>query len=257
MIKRPHYGYILGIRVDVSSYPEFIDHVASIIKTQRHGYVCVANVHMLMETHRDKEFKTIVNNAFLVTPDGMPLVWGLKLLGHKQATRLYGPSLSLLLCEYAAKNNIPVGFLGGSLGTLQNLVHNLKNKYPELNVAYNYSPPFKALTKDENIDIVREINTSGVKILFVGLGCPKQERWMAAHKDEVTALMLGVGAAFDFHAGMKPQAPPWMQRAGLEWLFRLISEPKRLWRRYLYHSPRFIYFFGKELLYSRLIRRNN
>jgi N-acetylglucosaminyldiphosphoundecaprenol N-acetyl-beta-D-mannosaminyltransferase len=257
MSKGSDYGYILGTRVDVSSYPEFVDHVASTIKKQRYGYVCVANVHMIMEAHQDKEFKAILNSALIVTPDGMPLVWGLKLLGFKQATRLYGPSLTLLLCEYAAKNNIPVGFLGGSLETLQNLVHNLKNKYPELPVPYTYSPPFKDLTNHENAHIVREINISGARILFVGLGCPKQERWMAAHKDEVNALMIGVGAAFDFHAGMKPQAPPWMQRAGLEWLFRLISEPKRLWKRYLYHNPRFIYYFGKELLYSRLIRRNN
>jgi N-acetylglucosaminyldiphosphoundecaprenol N-acetyl-beta-D-mannosaminyltransferase len=257
MTTRPDFGYILGIRVDISSYSEFIDHVASSLYKRRNGYVCVANVHMIMEAHRDKEFKAIVNNAFFVTPDGMPIVWGLKLLGYKQAIRLYGPSLSLLLCEYAAKNSIPVGFLGGSSETLQNLVPNLKNRYPELHIAYTYSPPFKALTEEENGDIVSKINKSGTKILFVGLGCPKQERWMAAHKDEVNALMIGVGAAFDFHAGMKPQAPAWMQRAGLEWLFRLISEPRRLWRRYLYHNPRFIYYFGKELLYSRLSRRSN
>ena len=215
------------------------------------GYVCAANVHVVMEAHDDPKVADAVNSAFMVTSDGMPLVWALRLLGLKEAQRVYGPTLTRFLCAEAANLSIPVGFYGSEPAIVERMITNLLELYPGLNVVYRYSPPFRKLSPEEDSVIVEEINRSGARLLFVGLGCPKQELWMAEHKDSITAIMLGVGAAFDFIAGNKPQAPAWPQNIGLEWLFRLVTEPKRLWRRYLYHNPRFVYHFMKQLLLYR------
>jgi len=211
-------------------------------------YICVANVHMTMEAADNPKLAAIVNNAALVTPDGVPLVWGLKLLGLKDATRVYGPELTERLCAHAAEKGIPVGFYGGAASVLEAMVAKLKLKYPSLQVPYAYSPPFRKLISEEDEDVLKTIRQSGVKILFVGLGCPKQEHWMAEHTDRLPMPLLGVGAAFDFIAGKKKSAPSWMKRIGLEWLFRLLSEPRRLWYRYLYHNPRFVILFLLQLL---------
>ncbi len=214
-------------------------------------YVSVGTVHMVMEAFDDPSFRTVVNNSAIVTPDGMPLVWGLRLLGLKDAQRVYGPTLSPIICEKAAQIKIPVGFYGGTQEVISRMIKNLKTKFPSLEIAYAYSPPFHELSEEEDRQIVADIIASGTRILFVGLGCPKQERWMARHVNLIPAVMVGVGAAFDFIAGTKPQAPPWLQNLGLEWFFRLITEPKRLWKRYLYHNPRFVLLFAKQLLYQR------
>ncbi len=212
------------------------------LKHQQHEsrYVCAANVHMLMEAHDSPEFQHVVNAADLVTPDGMPLVWMLQWLGYPQQERVYGPDLTLKLIEAAVMHEISVGFYGGTVETLARLTASFKEKYPNLQIKYSHSPPFRPLTTAEDESVILAVNASGAKILFIGLGCPKQERWMAAHKGRIQAVMLGVGAAFDIHAGQTSQAPVWMQHAALEWLFRLVSEPHRLWRRYLYHNPRFL-----------------
>ena len=202
---------------------------------------------MVMETHDDPEYRGIVNGADLVTADGVPLVWALRLLGVAHAARVYGPQLTPVLCKRAAEAGVPIGFYGGSDDALERMIARLRSRYPSLQIAYAWSPPFRALSADEVAAAVEEINSSGARILFVGLGCPKQERWMAQHKGMVDAVMLGVGAAFDFLAGHKPQAPRWIQNAGLEWLFRLLTEPKRLWWRYLYHNPRFLMLFAAQL----------
>jgi N-acetylglucosaminyldiphosphoundecaprenol N-acetyl-beta-D-mannosaminyltransferase len=240
--------YILGMRVDYTTFELATEKIIQLALNESGGYVCIGTVHMVMESFDDPEFKKIVNYADIVTPDGMPLVWGLKLLGIKDAQRVYGPALTPYVCERASKLGIPVGFYGGTEEVLEKMIKNLRSKFPELNVAYAFSPPFRPLTEEEDKKVVDDINNSGAKILFVGLGCPKQERWMAEHRDKIKAVMIGVGAAFDFIAGDKPQAPRWMQNIGLEWLFRLLTEPKRLWKRYLYNNPRFIYHFGKEIL---------
>ena len=232
--------FILGMRVDATTYKDALHKVLTWAQRGESRYVCVANVHMVMEAYDAPSFRALVNRADLVTPDGMPLVWMLRLLGMKEQERVYGPTLTLRIAEAAAQNGVPVGFYGGRPEVLHQLIENLQARYPRLQVVYAYSPPFRPLTAKEDALVVEEINASGARILFVGLGCPKQERWMAAHKGKVHAVMLGVGAAFDFHAGRLPQAPPWMQRAGLEWLFRFLVEPRRLWRRYLKHNPRFI-----------------
>ena len=231
---------IIGMRVDATSYDDATWRVITWARAGDSRYVCVANVHMVMEAYDAPDFRRIVNVADLVTPDGMPLVWMLHWLGVPGQERVAGPELTLRVCERAALEGIPVGFYGGAPEVLDNLVSNLKARLPALEVTYAYSPPFRALTPAEDSQIIKEINGSGARILFVGLGCPKQERWMAEHKGRVQAVMLGVGAAFDFHAGKVPQAPAWMQRMGLEWLFRLATEPRRLWRRYAKHNPRFV-----------------
>ncbi len=239
-MKPPEFRYILGMRVDATSYDDATRRILAWARGGESRYVCVATVHMVMEAHDHPEYQALVNAADLVTPDGMPLVWMLRRLGIPGQSRVYGPDLTLHVCRAAAREGIPVGFYGGHPEVLENLVKNLKAKFPGLRVAYAYSPPFRLLTGEEDRQITREINASGAKILFVGLGCPKQERWMAAHKGMIQAVMIGVGAAFDFHAGRVRQAPRWIQHIGMEWLFRLLMEPRRLWRRYAKHNPRFV-----------------
>jgi N-acetylglucosaminyldiphosphoundecaprenol N-acetyl-beta-D-mannosaminyltransferase len=245
---------ILGMRVDATSY----EHAAQeILRWAREGesrYVCVATVNNVIEAYDDREYGAIMEAADLITPDGMPLVWGLRLLGVGAATRVYGPDLTPIVCQLAAEQGVPVGFYGGAREVLEELTAKLGRGFPELKVAYRASPPFRPLTPDEERRTVEDLNRSGARILFVGLGTPKQERWMAAHKNDVNAVMLGVGAAFDFLAGRKRQAPRLVQRLGLEWLHRLVHEPRRLWRRYLYRNPRFVALFAAQLLRERRLR---
>jgi N-acetylglucosaminyldiphosphoundecaprenol N-acetyl-beta-D-mannosaminyltransferase len=210
--------------------------------------VCLANVHMVMEAYDDVAYQAVVNGADLVAPDGMPLVWVLRQMGHDLKDRVYGPTLTLRVLEAAAMQEVPVGFYGASSDVLAVLIGKIRQRFPGLEIAYSCSPPFRDLTQNEDEAVVRDINASGARILLVGLGCPKQERWMHQHKGRVQAVMLGVGAAFDFHAGAIPQAPSWMQDRGLEWLFRFCMEPRRLWRRYLRHNPRFAFFSTLQLM---------
>jgi len=240
--------YILGMRVDATNYNKATNQVIQWTKNNESRYVCIANVHMTMEAYDKPEFQKIVNSADMVTPDGMPLVWTLRRLGIKIDDRVYGPTLMLHVCEAAEKHGIPIGLYGGSSETLEALKKNIKNKYTKIKIVYPYSPPFRSLTPEEDEQVVTDINALGVKILLVGLGCPKQEIWMNNHKDRLKVVMLGVGAAFDFHAGKIKQAPKWMQNIGIEWLFRLIMEPKRLWKRYLKHNPRFVIFIILQLI---------
>lgn len=243
---------IAGTRVDGTCYEHAIDQVTEWAYGSESRYVCISTVHMVMEGHDNPSYQEIVNAADLVTSDGMPLVWGLRAQGASAAERVYGPSLTPMICERAAAEGIPVGFYGSTEVVLSNMVAQLKARYPDLQVAYQHSPPFRTLTDDEMSEEIHEIQRSGVRILFVGLGCPKQERWMASRRGKINAVMLGVGAAFDYVGGTKAQAPEWMQSMGLEWLFRLVTEPKRLWKRYLYHNPRFVMLFGSQLLGAKI-----
>jgi N-acetylglucosaminyldiphosphoundecaprenol N-acetyl-beta-D-mannosaminyltransferase len=230
---------ILKIPVSLVSYADVVRYIKQSSKPQ---IIFAANVHMLMEAHDDANFGAVLARADILTPDGMPLVWLMRLKGVPGQTRVYGPTLMLHVLAMAEQAGLAVGFYGGSERTLQALQARLYRDYPKLQVAYAYSPPFRALSEQEDARVCAEIVESGARILFVGLGCPKQEFWMHAHRAQLPLVMLGVGAAFDFYAGIKPQAPLWLQRLGLEWLFRLLSEPKRLARRYLYHNPRFVFF---------------
>jgi N-acetylglucosaminyldiphosphoundecaprenol N-acetyl-beta-D-mannosaminyltransferase len=239
---------ILGTRVDPTSYKEATSLILSWASRGESRYVSITSVHGIMEAHDSRDFQKIINSADLVTPDGMPLVWGLRRRGYPDQERVYGPELTLQLIEASAKEKIPIGLYGGSPETLQRLIDVLKQRYPTLKIEYSYCPPFRTLTAEEDETVLREMIASGIRILLIGLGCPKQERWMAEHKGRIQAVMLGVGAAFDFIAGIKQQAPHWMQENGLEWLFRLLSEPHRLWRRYLYNNPRFLWLLFLETM---------
>jgi N-acetylglucosaminyldiphosphoundecaprenol N-acetyl-beta-D-mannosaminyltransferase len=188
-----------------------------------------------------------VTGADLVTADGMPLAWALRLLGVRAAPRVYGPRLMLALCAGAARAGIPVALFGSTPETLAALERALARRFPALRVAWRESPPFRGWTEDVDAAVRRAVAASGARILFVGLGCPRQERWMAAQRGRLPAVMLGVGAAFDFVAGRKRQAPRPLGAMGLEWAFRLATEPRRLWRRYLVHNPRFAGLFTLEL----------
>jgi N-acetylglucosaminyldiphosphoundecaprenol N-acetyl-beta-D-mannosaminyltransferase len=242
--------FILGTRTDSTSYSDAAAQILAWAATPASRYVCASNVHATMESHDSADFRRIMNQADLVVPDGRPLVWALRLFGVRAATQVRGPTLTVHVLERAAAEGVGVGFYGGSPEMLRRLLEACGRRFPGLRVAYAYTPPFRQLSTDEDAAIVREMNSSGARILFVGLGCPKQERWMATHKGRVNAVMLGVGAALDFLAGVKPEAPVWMQHAGVEWLFRLATEPRRLWRRYAYHNPRFVALLAGQYLKS-------
>jgi N-acetylglucosaminyldiphosphoundecaprenol N-acetyl-beta-D-mannosaminyltransferase len=242
---------VLGMRVDATSYGHAVETILALAEAGHGGMTCVATVHMVMEAFDAPEFQALVNSAELVTPDGVPLVWMLRALGVPRVRRVYGPDLLPRVCEAAAARGIPVGFYGGSDGVLDELVARLLAAHPGLRVAFAHAPPFRELSTGEDALLCDAIRESGARVLFVGLGCPKQERFMAEHRDRLPCAMVGVGAAFDFLSGRKAQAPGWIQRAGLEWLFRLCHEPRRLWRRYARHNPRFLALAAREVWRAR------
>jgi N-acetylglucosaminyldiphosphoundecaprenol N-acetyl-beta-D-mannosaminyltransferase len=240
---------ILGVGVSALNMAMALEIIEGWIERREPHYVCVTGVHGVMESQRDGELRRIHNRAGLVTPDGMPLVWLSRLQGFHHVERVYGPDLMLALCERSAAKGYRHFFYGGAEGVPEQLASVLQKRFPGLQVAGTFSPPFRSLTADEDDRIVQMINAAAPDIVWVGLSTPKQERWMAGHRERLTApVLIGVGAAFDFLTGRKPQAPHWMQRAGLEWLFRLLTEPRRLWRRYLYHNPRFVLLVLLQLL---------
>lgn len=243
-----HIPFILETSVNPTSYSEATDCIIAWSIKSENRYVCVANVHMVMEAHDNLEFRSIVNSADLVTPDGMPLVWCLRILGYKSQQRVYGPTLTLHVCEAAARGEIPIGLFGGTEESLEAFCTFLQERFPVLKIACRIAPPFRPISDEEDRLFTQQITDSGARILFVGLGCPKQERWMAEHTVKIPAVMIGVGAAFDFHSGRVRQAPAFLQRMGLEWLFRFCMEPRRLWKRYLKHNPRFVFYFAIQLM---------
>jgi N-acetylglucosaminyldiphosphoundecaprenol N-acetyl-beta-D-mannosaminyltransferase len=238
---------ILKLFVDLTDHGQVLNFIMDSACRKTSKYICVANVHMCMEAFDNPEYAEIVNGADMTVPDGRPLVWAQKLLGHRNAGQVRGSDLMRNVCRQAEKRNISVGFYGGSKQALNGLQGFLKRQFPELSVACAISPPFRKLSRDEDQKDIDIINRSGARILFVGLGCPKQEYWMAAHKGKVNCVMIGIGAAFDFFGGTQKQAPGIMQKTGTEWVFRFASEPGRLWKRYLKHNPRFVYYFFKQL----------
>jgi len=217
-------------------------------------YICVSGIHGVMESQRDEALRAIHNAAGLVVPDGMPLVWLSRLWGAEpEVERVYGPDLLLECCERSRRTGHRHFFYGGGPGVPDLLTARLCARFPGLAVAGVYSPPFRALTPEEDAEVIRRVNGTRPDIVWVGLSTPKQERWMAEHRDRLEApVLIGVGAAFDFHAGLKRQAPQWMQRSGLEWFFRLVTEPRRLWRRYLRNNPLFVW---SVLLQGLAVRR--
>jgi N-acetylglucosaminyldiphosphoundecaprenol N-acetyl-beta-D-mannosaminyltransferase len=243
----PPSRFILGTRIDVIDYAQAVRKVIEWARQRSSGFVCAANVHVVMEGFDNSGYREMINSADMVTPDGMPLVWMLRLRGS-QASRVYGPDLMRLLLAACEAEGLSIGLYGGSPRVLDQLIAAIQKQHPNLSIAYACSPPFRPLTAQEDARIVGDITSSGAQVLFVGMGCPKQERWIMQHQGLIPAPMLGVGAAFDFIAGAKRYAPAWLQRIGLEWLFRLLTEPRRLWFRYAVHNPRFVVFSALQLL---------
>lgn len=241
-------GSVIGMPVDAVDYASACGFLLAPSTGAR--YACVANVHMAMECHDDPAFAAIIAEADLVVPDGMPLVWTLRLTGWRGQTRVYGPTLMLHLCA-AAAGKVPIALYGGTGEDIAELRRVLAAWHPDLRIAYAHAPPFRPLAEEEEARDCAEIVASGARLLLVGLGCPKQERWMRRNRHRLPLTAVGVGAAFAFHAGRVRQAPALLQRLGLEWAFRLMVEPRRLWRRYLLLNPRFVALSAVDLLRRR------
>jgi N-acetylglucosaminyldiphosphoundecaprenol N-acetyl-beta-D-mannosaminyltransferase len=238
---------ILGIQVRTINYDQTCDRILAWATAKQSCYVIAANVHVIMTAVWQPDYQQIVNQAALITPDGMPLVWALKRLGRSAATRVYGPDLMLKCCQRAAQEKVHIYLYGGTNIMLQKLQENLLARFPTLQIAGTHAPPFRELTDEETAADIDRIHQSGAAIVFVALGCPKQEIWMAQHQGKLQAVMIGVGAAFGFHSGTVSQSPRWMMNLGLEWFYRLAVEPRRLWKRYLINNPVFVILLAYQL----------
>src|SRR4051812_14383090 len=237
----PPTAEVLGVPLALTDYEETLDWIDDAVAAGHRGYVCVAATHTVMATGDDPTLRAAVLGADFTVPDGQPLVWALKALGHDVGDRVYGPDLMDRACARAARTGLRFYLYGGrNQGALAQLARVLRLPYPGLQIVGGYAPPFRVLTDAEEEAILADIRRSGADVVWVGIGVPKQEKWMARMRHRLTTpVFVGVGAAFDFHAGLIPQAPGWMQRAGLEWLFRLAQEPRRLGRGYPRYNPRF------------------
>jgi N-acetylglucosaminyldiphosphoundecaprenol N-acetyl-beta-D-mannosaminyltransferase len=244
---------VLSIPLALTDYERTMDWIDATVARGGRGYVIPAAVHCVMVAHEERATWEAVQGG-LVVPDGQPLVWAMKLLGHRGASRVYGPELMARYCERAAREGTRMFLYGGrNQGALVQLALNLRRRYPGIKIVGGYSPPFRELDAEESSAIAGEINRSRADVVWVGIGQPKQEKWMAQMRDSLDApVLVGVGAAFDFHAGLVPQAPSWMQELGLEWAYRLAHEPRRLWRRYARYNPRFVAMFVRQWLRARL-----
>lgn len=234
--------------INIIRWNEVINIIDSWGDNRESRYICICNVHSVVTAARDSEFNNIIDAADMATPDGAPVAWMLKKLSGTPQERINGPDLMWRYCEHAARTGQSVFLYGGMQSTLELLQQKLIENFPLLKIAGVYSPPFRDLTLQEDNDVVTKINNSGANVIWVSLGCPKQERWMANHRGKINGVMIGVGAAFDYHAGTIRRAPRWMQNNGLEWLHRLCSEPRRLWRRYFITNILFIFLAIKALV---------
>ncbi|HEX5853607.1 MAG TPA: WecB/TagA/CpsF family glycosyltransferase [Solirubrobacteraceae bacterium] len=248
---------VLDIPLAVSDYDEVIDWMEAMVAADARGYVTAAAVNLVMSAHEDPETRAATVGATLAVPDGQPLVWALRALGHSRATRVYGPDLMAHFCARAARSGMPMYLYGGRTpGALELLETKLRERFPGLRIVGGFSPPFRDPTPAEEQITIDAIDASGAAVVWVGTGQPKQEKWMMRMRPRLAApLLVGVGAAFDFHAGLVSQAPAWMQRNGLEWVYRLSREPKRLWRRYARYNPLFVVGFARQYARHRLGKR--
>jgi N-acetylglucosaminyldiphosphoundecaprenol N-acetyl-beta-D-mannosaminyltransferase len=254
-LELPHVeqAEVVGLRLAVTDYERALDWVDAAVAADAREYICVAAVHTVMESRDDAELRAAVEKAAFTVPDGQPLAWALRALGHDIDSRVYGPELMARACARSAKSGQRHYLYGGrDQSALFRLTLKLRERFQGVKIVGGYAPPFRALSERELDAIAEEINRARPDVVWVGIGVPKQEKWMAAMRDRLDApVLIGVGAAFDFHAGLVPQAPPWMQRHGLEWLFRLKQEPRRLWKRYARHNPRFVFGFARQWVASR------
>src|SRR6201995_4094712 len=246
----------LGVPLALTDYDDTLDWIDRMVTARQRGYICVCNVHAVMASAEDADLRSALMGSSVNVPDGQPLVWALNLLGNGLDDRVYGPELMARHCARAATSGQRLYLYGGrNQGALVQLALNLRQRYPGVRIVGGYSPPPRPLTEEERGAVIREINGSHADVVWVGIGVPKQEKWMAALRPFLeTPVLIGVGAAFDFLAGLVPQAPPWLQRFGLEWAYRLAHEPRRLWRRYLRYNPRFVGAFTRQLVAHRRSR---
>jgi N-acetylglucosaminyldiphosphoundecaprenol N-acetyl-beta-D-mannosaminyltransferase len=243
---------VLGVGISAIRMSDAVSRLETWIAEREREYVCVVPAHSVMDCQDDPELRAVVNAAGLVTPDGMSLVWLLRRRGYRDTERVYGPDLMLAACERSLATGWRHFFLGGEEGVAAELAARLQRRFPGLAVAGTLSPPFRALSAEEDAAFCKSVNETSPDVVWVGLGSPKQERWMAAHRKTLRApVLVGVGAAFDFLSGRRRQAPRWIQRSGFEWLFRLAAEPRRLWRRYIRY-PRFVLLVLQQTLRSQL-----
>jgi len=254
---RPDTVEVLGVPLALTDYERTMDWMDAMVAARRRAYVIPAAVHAVMVAQEDAEtWDAMLGHTALSVPDGQPLVWAMKLLGRTDASRVYGPELMDRYCERATRTGTRMFLYGGrNQGALVQLALNLRRRHPGLKIVGGYSPPHRELDADERAGVVQDINRSRADVVWVGIGQPKQEKWMAQMQDDLEApVLIGVGAAFDFHAGLVPQAPAWMQSVGLEWVYRLAHEPRRLWRRYARYNPRFVAGFARQFVRERLGR---
>ncbi len=232
---------LLGVRVSAFTLAAAVGEWDAAIASGRRARVCTCPVYTLMMGHQRPDVRAALNGADWVTPDGVPVVWALRLFGARQVGRVYGPDVMWALTELSVRRGYTQFYLGGAPGVAEQLAQVMQARFPGLKVAGTYSPPFRPLAPDEEQAMIDRVNGSGAQIVWVGLGSPKQDLWLAQYRARLAPpLLVAVGAAFDFYTGHQRQAPRWMQRAGLEWLFRLAHEPRRLWRRYIVYNPLFV-----------------
>lgn len=240
---------VLGVKVSAINMPKAVSLAESAIQCGKTGYICVTGVHGVMEAHDDVGFREILNGAFINTPDGMPMSWVGWMSGFSKMDRVYGPDFMLAMCELSAKRGYRQFLLGGKPGVAAALQATLESRYPGLQVVGTYTPPFRQLTSSEEESLVDLVQRTRPDIIWVGLSTPKQEKFMAAYSARFgVPLMVGVGAAFDIHTGQVEDAPEWIKRRGLQWLHRLLQEPRRLAPRYLKNNPRFLFLVSGQLL---------
>lgn len=239
---------VIGAPIDFINWSQALARLSSWSAERKSRYVCICNAHSVVTARQNKAFAKVIREADMATPDGAPVAWLMRLRGSKNQERINGPDLMWRYCAEAAQRNEAIYLYGGQQNTLDVLQKKLNEHFPQLKIVGAYSPPYRQLTVEEDLAVVDAINFSGAGTVWVSLGCPKQEQWMADHLGKIKAVMIGVGAAFDYHAGTIQRAPLWMQRNGLEWLHRLCSEPRRLWKRYLVTNTLFIYYAGRQLL---------
>ncbi len=252
-VSPPPTAAVLGVPLALIDYDRTLDWIDANVEAGDRGYICVCNVHAVMASNEDRELRQALLSSSMNVPDGQPLVWALKALGHSLGARVYGPELMARACARATSGNQRFYLYGGrNQGALVQLALNLRQRYPGVKLVGGYSPPHRLLTEEEEDAVTEEINRSRADVVWVGIGVPKQEKWMARMRNRLsTPVLVGVGAAFDFHAGLVPQAPSWIQEAGLEWAYRLAHEPRRLGRRYMRYNPRFLHAFATQLARHR------
>ena len=239
--KNLKYCEILKTKINVTNMAETLQYLTKNLENLRGKYICVSNVHTTVMSYEDEQYRNIQNSAAMVLPDGKPLSVVSRLRGYKEAQKVSGPDLMPEMFKVSEEKGYTHYFYGSTEETLKKLEKTLMERYPKLKIVGRYSPPFRPLTKEEDEEIIRQINEVSPDFIWVGLGAPKQEQWMYAHRDKLCGVMLGVGAGFDFHAGTVKRAPVWMQKCGLEWLYRLTQDPKRLFKRYVVTNTKFLW----------------